>query len=186
MAKITLTRAFILRSRLIKKIKEFQDATISDTKNTVINVTNGEKASKDSLLACFDKLRDMRHQLVELNSLIDEANAKGPRRIINAIEALKQDKNFLSYALRKVEGYEPEKFEWDSRLFNEKTQELGDTKVIKYAYVGGGIDNGVPGPGEIREYWTNLFEEKKKEIENLEDQLAEANAKTFIDVPFEV
>ena len=44
MAKITLTRAFILRSRLIKKIKEFQDATIRDTKDTVINVTNGEKA----------------------------------------------------------------------------------------------------------------------------------------------
>ncbi len=174
MAKITLARAFVVRKRLINEIQTLHRTLYS----TAVQRRKEENSLVDG--KCFKdllkELQDKRARLVDLNTAIDKANAESARPILNMIEAEKQNLSLYGIILERVRAFEPVSKEFDAYKFNEKTKQLGDyvTYENKLIVSDGTFEDAV-------KEWTDLYENKVKEIQDLEDKLSEVNASTLIE-----
>lgn len=174
MAKITLARAFVVRKRLINEISALHRglyATSVQRAKEESPLING-KSFKDLL----QELQDKRASLVALNTAIDKANAESARPILNKIEAEKQNLSLYAVILERVKQFEPVSKTFDSYKYNEKTKQLGDYVTFENQLI---VSNGSH-EDAIKE-WTELYENKVKEIQDLEDKLSEVNASTLIE-----
>lgn len=174
MAKITLARAFVVRKRLINEIQTLHRTLYSTTawcRKEESRLING-KSFKDLL----KELQDKRANLVALNTAIDRANAESARPILNMIEAEKQNLSLYGAILERVRVFEPVSKEFDSYKFNEKTNQLGDYVTYENQLI---VSDG--SYEDALKEWTELYENKVKEIQDLEDKLSEVNASTLIE-----
>lgn len=176
MAKITLARAFIVRKRLINEIQALH-RTLYSTKvqrrNEESSLIDG-KFFKDLL----KELQDKRARLVDLNTAIDRANAESARPILNKIEAEKQNLSLYDAILARVKAFEPISKEFDVYKFNEKTKQLGDTVTYENKLI---VSDASSTYEDAVKEWTELYENKVKEVQDLEDKLSEVNASTLIE-----
>lgn len=174
MAKITLARAFVVRKRLINEISTLHRTLYS----TAVQRRKEENSLVDgkSFKDLLKELQDKRAHLVDLNTAIDRANAESARPILNKIEAEKQNLSLYGAILERVREFEPVSKEFDAYKFNEKTKQLGDyvTYENKLIVSDGAFEDAV-------KEWTELYENKVKEIQDLEDKLSEVNASTLIE-----
>jgi len=174
MAKITLARAFVVRNRLINEIQTLH--------RTLYGTTVQRRIEESSLIDgksfndLLKELQDKRARLVELNTAIDKANAESARPILNKIEAEKQNLSLYDITLEKVKTFEPVSKEFDPYKFNEKTKQLGDTVTYENKLI---VSDGAY-EDAVKE-WTENYENKVKEIQDLEDKLSEVNASTLIE-----
>lgn len=174
MAKITLARAFVVRKRLINEIQTLHrtlHCTEAWRRKEESPLING-KSFKDLI----KELQDKRANLVALNTAIDRANAESARPILNKIEAEKQNLSLYGVILERVKQFEPISKEFDSYKFNEKTKQLGDYITYENQLI---VSDG--SHEDALKEWTELYENKVKEIQDLEDKLSEVNASTLIE-----
>lgn len=168
MAKVTLARAFVVRKRILKDI----GLLCAKAQMTKPIYEKGKEDKKVDVDGYIETIVSLRKSLVELNNAIDVANASGPRKIINEIEACKQNISTYSNAAANVSGFEPVKKVWDPYKFNSQTKQLGDYTTIEYVLC-----------GKNAEYWQELEANERDRLLELEDKLAEANASTMVDLP---
>jgi len=179
MSKITLSKAFVIRKRLLKSIADKTKELLSSGESFFVE--EGKKLPKIQAKERVEEINKIRAKLVNLNNLIDKANATGPRDIINKIEGLKEEKRLASSVVAKISGYTPEIEQYDSNLYNEKTGQNGAYRIRKFIFTAGSPYANSVSTDEAIDDWSAYLSSFDKEIEKAEDELAELNASTFID-----
>lgn len=157
---MNITKAFIERNRLKKYIAE-QSSTLQMTRIGHPK-DEGERSWEDTGGVTFDELLDgvveAKHYLGEFNKAIDEANSKGPRTLLDELEALKAQEATLDGVLSKARAFRGK----------EMVSEDGKTFVVERV-----LDFDL-------ERVKSLSSQVKKDIEDLEDRIAEKNAETEV------
>lgn len=180
MAKISLSRSFILRTRLRSIIENFKDAL--STASTYIHessVYSDGKVVKTNakpfsfhdmdLAKTYDTFTKANNYMIILNNLIDEANVLHARKIINELEMEKNKTALLRHLQREQESF-------------TETRDIvcqGDSKDSTY-YVTENykLTNDTD--------WKTLFTKNRKRISELEDKLSETNANSLFELPDEI
>lgn len=166
---MVLAKAFIERNRLKKFISELTTAVAGT------QVFHNEKAGNrdwtntplggKTLDEAIDNLIKAKDMLGELNSVIDEANIKRAKALINRIETLKSELSSIQNVIERVE-YVKDK---DISMAND------GTPVVMVNVLD--VD---------KRNLQSLEKQIKKEIMKTEDELAEANATTEVAIPTEL
>lgn len=174
---MNLARAFIARKRLTnyvnKLASDFDVAEVVEETTPVQTMRKNPKRPSANLDAdaIFSELRFATDMLAKFNALIDEANAKSPaREILSKLTGLKRVCNLLDKKITQVAVFEPEVVDYDSYAYCAETNSRGNyvTRTFKLKTM------------------INYEDEKKaiqKEIQSLEDKLAEINSTIVISIP---
>ena len=186
MAKITLLKAFTLRKRLRSIIdnitEELRGArTFFEVSSTYPDgsVISGKDKAFDynglSLLETYNLLTAASNHMLELNNLIDEANAVHARKVINELELEKNKVGML-------------------RALGNNRKRYSET-VSEYQIFSESVRGGASGANGIvtTKYkltddfdWAQESENCRKRIVKLEDKLAEVNASTTLELSDEI
>lgn len=164
--KVSLTRAFIIRKRILSKLGEDFDL-IRFYQMKEVKGSDELANKKKEFEALRVEIENLGALYGVVNTAIDKANSQGPRAILNNIEVLKTRKRFYQSVANNQSGLELTEKVFDAYKFNEKTKALGDYEITEYEPI------------------TNLdFKEivktLEKDIQSLEDSLADENAKMYI------
>lgn len=173
MKKISLARAFVIRKRMKSELDSLYNALLyADLRYDFAEYeqySDKETEIKNNYSDVFNKFEALTALFSNFNTEIDLANAKGPRAILNQIEVSKRKQNLYRQLSNNQSNLKLKETVWDNYKFNEKTQSFGDNKEILY--------------GAITDVnYTNLYEASIKATQKLEDDLADINSQTFIEL----
>lgn len=157
---MNITKAFIERNRLKKYISE-KSATLQMARLSH-SAEEGERTWEDTNGITLDELIEeiikAKFFLAEFNKAIDAANAKGARELLDTLEGLKAKKATYNHLLV------------NARTFREKESRIADGKTVVVSKV---LDFDLAGTMEK----AKLVD---RDIETLEDRIAEKNASTEV------
>ena len=186
MAKVSLAKAFVVRSRLKSKIDFLSNSLLlsevthlassvyEDGNNTMV-AAEAKPATINGLSLDETYLTFIKGSgyLAVLNSAIDETNAVSSRKILNEIQTIKRQYHVTERFSNQVEKAQLKSVEYDSRQFNALTKETG-CKVTHFYKLDTSLD------------YKKLGKELKKKLEALEDELSEQNIKQKVEIPDEI
>lgn len=163
---MNITKAFVERNRLKKFISEksaiLQTVTVWHPKDE--GARSWDETGGCSLDALLKTVLNAKQRLVELNIAIDEANAKGGRKLLDELEGLKAQYETLNGLYAKA------------RLFKEKELMLTDGQKI---LVERSLDID-------RNDVSKLLNEVKARIEQKEDEISVFNASMEVELSDEL
>ena len=183
MAKINLTRSFILRQRLRSIINNItnalsyasiwiEESTTYPDKTVVPSNQKPFEYKGMNLQETYELLTKGNEFILTLNNLIDEANVIKARKIINEIEVEKGKVAMLKNLANDYKNYKDSSSSYSSYTNENNVHCRGivTTKNIR-----------------TNDYnWVKALDECEKKIVFLEDELSDANSTTFFEVPDEL
>lgn len=184
MAQISLTRGFTLRKRLRTLVNDFstslERATLWIKSKTIYpdktEIKSNEKPFEykgKNVAETFALLEKGNEYMLTLNNLIDEANIKEARKVINEIEIQKSKIHLLQTLSREMDSFVESNTIYDTDFTSDGSKTINGLITEKYIRTND-FD------------WKKEYEETRKNIVMLEDKLTDINGTTTFNCPDEI